>query len=148
MDHACGINPWRWGCAVWPKQLSGRISYCAFNNRLPVSAVRGWTGTKSTDGLVRLGKINTSLVKIYSKERWNRGGNADLEEKLSGFSGAKSMVSHRFVVTAVTPRVPSHSLKRSPSHQTGIVWHPFSSTVERETCSDQGAYFSLLTCRW
>ena len=100
-----------------------------------------------TEGLVLSGKTSINLVKIYLKERLNRGSNADLEEKLSGFSGVKSRVSQRFVVTGVTPGVPSHSLKRSPSYQAGIVWRPFSSTFERETCSDQGTYFSLLKRR-
>lgn len=49
------------------------------------------------------------------KERQNTGSNADLEEKLSGFSGARSTVSQRYVVTGVRLRVPSPALKWSPS---------------------------------
>ena len=68
------------------------------------------------EGLVLSGETSVNLVKIYSKERSNRGSSADIEEKLSGFSGVKSTISQKFVVTGVTPRVPFHSLKRSPSH--------------------------------
>lgn len=81
------------------------------------------------EGLVLSGKTSINLVKIYSKGSSNRGSNADLEEKLSGFSGVKSTISQRFVVTGVTHRVPSPFLKKV-SKPSG--WHslaPFQQYI-------------------